>query len=80
MQAAQGSTKELHAARENENQWSFEVGDRVRLQGLTWKGSNVTKYYADKPLTMPLEEIHIDDKLQFVEEPVKIMEWEIKRC
>ncbi|GKD41302.1 reverse transcriptase domain-containing protein [Tanacetum coccineum] len=35
--------------------------------------------YADKPLTMPLEGIHIDDKLQFVEEPVKIMEWEINR-
>ncbi|GJR93790.1 putative reverse transcriptase domain-containing protein [Tanacetum coccineum] len=25
------------------------------------------------------EEIHVDDKLQFVEEPVEIMEWEIKR-
>nr|GEW99081.1 putative reverse transcriptase domain-containing protein [Tanacetum cinerariifolium] len=28
---------------------------------------------------MPLEGIHIDDKLQFMEEPVKIMEREIKR-
>ncbi|GKG26884.1 hypothetical protein Tco_0402587, partial [Tanacetum coccineum] len=34
---------------------------------------------ADEPLVMPLEGIHIDDKLQFVEEPVKIMEREIKR-
>ncbi|GKG39982.1 hypothetical protein Tco_0466759, partial [Tanacetum coccineum] len=32
-----------------------------------------------EPLFMPLEEIHVDDKLQFVEEPVKIMEREIKR-
>ncbi|GJZ99493.1 putative reverse transcriptase domain-containing protein [Tanacetum coccineum] len=45
----------------------------------TFHVSNLKKYYADKPLTMPLEGIHIDDKLQFVEEPVKIMEWEINR-
>ncbi|GJS75618.1 putative reverse transcriptase domain-containing protein [Tanacetum coccineum] len=31
------------------------------------------------PLAMPLEGIHVDDKLQFVEEPVKIMERETKR-
>ncbi|GJX60603.1 putative reverse transcriptase domain-containing protein [Tanacetum coccineum] len=41
--------------------------------------SNLKKCYADEPLAMPLEGIHVDDKLQFVEEPVKIMEWEIKR-
>nr|GEZ93072.1 putative reverse transcriptase domain-containing protein [Tanacetum cinerariifolium] len=28
---------------------------------------------------MPLEGVHIDDTLQFVEEPVEIMEREIKR-
>nr|GEZ73980.1 putative reverse transcriptase domain-containing protein [Tanacetum cinerariifolium] len=28
---------------------------------------------------MPLEGIHVDDKFQFVEEPVKIMKREIKR-
>ncbi|GKG23319.1 hypothetical protein Tco_0391355, partial [Tanacetum coccineum] len=39
----------------------------------------VTDDYADEPLVMPLEGIHVDDKLQFVEEPVKIMEREIKR-
>ncbi|GJV13025.1 reverse transcriptase domain-containing protein [Tanacetum coccineum] len=37
------------------------------------------KCYADEPLIMPLEGIHVDDKLQFVEEPVEIMEQEIKR-
>ncbi|GJZ97822.1 hypothetical protein Tco_0670275, partial [Tanacetum coccineum] len=34
----------------------------------------VTDDYADEPLVMPLEGIHVDDKLQFVEEPVEIME------
>nr|GFA46511.1 putative reverse transcriptase domain-containing protein [Tanacetum cinerariifolium] len=41
--------------------------------------SNLKKCYADKPLAMPLEGVHIDDTLQFVEEPVEIMEREIKR-
>ncbi|GJV38073.1 putative reverse transcriptase domain-containing protein, partial [Tanacetum coccineum] len=45
----------------------------------TFHVSNLKKCYADKPLVMPLEGIHVDDKLQFVEEPVEIMEWEIKR-
>nr|GEZ97955.1 putative reverse transcriptase domain-containing protein [Tanacetum cinerariifolium]GFA45362.1 putative reverse transcriptase domain-containing protein [Tanacetum cinerariifolium] len=33
----------------------------------------------NEPLVMPLEEIHVDDRLQFVEESIKIMEREIKR-
>ncbi|GKE07216.1 hypothetical protein Tco_1399234 [Tanacetum coccineum] len=37
------------------------------------------KCYADEPLVMMLEGIHVDDKLQFMEEPVEIMEREIKR-
>ncbi|GKE52766.1 hypothetical protein Tco_1487922 [Tanacetum coccineum] len=37
------------------------------------------KCYADEPLVMQLEGIHVDDKLQFVEEPVEIMKREIKR-
>ncbi|GKE83247.1 putative reverse transcriptase domain-containing protein, partial [Tanacetum coccineum] len=41
--------------------------------------SNLKKCYSDEPLAMPLEGIHIDDKPQFVEEPVEIMEREIKR-
>ncbi|GKB28505.1 putative reverse transcriptase domain-containing protein [Tanacetum coccineum] len=40
------------------------------------------KRYADlkrKPMDHALEGIHVDDKLQFMEEPVEIMEREIKR-
>ncbi|GJT40828.1 hypothetical protein Tco_0940693 [Tanacetum coccineum] len=35
--------------------------------------------WVDERKRVPLEGIHIDDKLQFVEEPVEIMEREIKR-
>nr|GEV58531.1 putative reverse transcriptase domain-containing protein [Tanacetum cinerariifolium] len=45
----------------------------------TFYVSNLMKCYADEPFVMPLEGIHVDDRLQFVEEPVEIMEREIKR-
>nr|GEX03955.1 putative reverse transcriptase domain-containing protein [Tanacetum cinerariifolium] len=45
----------------------------------TFHVSNLKKCYADEPLVMPLEGIHVDDRLQFMEEPVEIMEREIKR-
>nr|GEU39840.1 hypothetical protein [Tanacetum cinerariifolium] len=45
----------------------------------TFHVSNLKKCYANEPLVMSLKGIHADDKLQFVEEPVKIIEREIKR-
>nr|GEY04832.1 reverse transcriptase domain-containing protein [Tanacetum cinerariifolium] len=36
----------------------------------TFHVSNLKKCYADKPLIMPLEGIHVDDRLQFVEDPI----------
>nr|GFB79335.1 hypothetical protein [Tanacetum cinerariifolium] len=50
----------------------FQVGDKVML-------SNLKKCLSDEPLAIPLDELHIDDKLRFVEEPVEIMDREIKR-
>nr|GEX45172.1 putative reverse transcriptase domain-containing protein [Tanacetum cinerariifolium] len=37
----------------------------------TFHVSNLKKCYADEPLAMPLEGVHIHDTLQFVEEPVE---------
>nr|GEW72983.1 reverse transcriptase domain-containing protein [Tanacetum cinerariifolium] len=45
----------------------------------TFHVSNLKKCYSDKSLVMPLEEVHINDTLQFVEETVEIIEREIKR-
>ncbi|GJS73694.1 hypothetical protein Tco_0706535, partial [Tanacetum coccineum] len=39
--------------------------------------SNLKKCLSDEPLAVPLDEIHIDDKLHFVEEPVEILDREI---
>nr|GEU47363.1 putative reverse transcriptase domain, ribonuclease H-like domain, aspartic peptidase domain protein [Tanacetum cinerariifolium] len=37
----------------------------------TFHVSNLKKCYADEPLVMPLEGIHVHDMLQFVEDPLK---------
>nr|GEV90716.1 putative reverse transcriptase domain-containing protein [Tanacetum cinerariifolium] len=103
----------------------FQVGDRVMLKVLPWKGvvcfgkreklnsryvgpfkvlekvgsiayklelpqepsmvhnifyvSNLKKCYADEPLAVLLDGLHIDDKVYFMEEPVEIMDQEVKR-
>nr|GEX92739.1 reverse transcriptase domain-containing protein [Tanacetum cinerariifolium] len=38
----------------------------------------LVKCFVDEPLNIPLDEIQIDDKLNFIEEPVKIMDREVK--
>nr|GFC23880.1 putative reverse transcriptase domain-containing protein [Tanacetum cinerariifolium] len=41
--------------------------------------SNLKKCHAGKPLAVPLDGLHFDDKLYFVEEPVEIVDREVKR-
>nr|GFA59385.1 putative reverse transcriptase domain-containing protein [Tanacetum cinerariifolium] len=45
----------------------------------TFYMSNLRKRHADKPLAVLLDELHFDDKLHFVEEPVEIVDCEVKR-
>nr|GFB35125.1 putative reverse transcriptase domain-containing protein [Tanacetum cinerariifolium] len=40
----------------------------------TFHVSNLKKCISDEPFAIPLDELHIDDKLRFVEEPVEIMD------
>ncbi|GJW22385.1 putative reverse transcriptase domain-containing protein [Tanacetum coccineum] len=78
MQAAQDRQKSYRRKRKP---WSFELElpQELSIVHHTFHVSNLKKCYADEPLVMPLEGIHVDDKLQFAEEPVEIMEREIKR-
>ncbi|GKC29998.1 hypothetical protein Tco_1037292 [Tanacetum coccineum] len=41
--------------------------------------SNLKKCYANEPLAVPLDGLHLDDKLHFVEEPLEIVGREVKR-
>nr|GFB33078.1 putative reverse transcriptase domain-containing protein [Tanacetum cinerariifolium] len=45
----------------------------------TFRVSNLKKCHADKPLVVPLDGLHSDDKLYFVEKPVEIVDRKVKR-
>nr|GEX84500.1 reverse transcriptase domain-containing protein [Tanacetum cinerariifolium] len=77
IQAAQDQQKSY--ANFKRKPMEFEIRDRVMLKVSPWKGVVRFECYADEPLVIPLEGIHVDDKLQFMEEPVEIVEQEIKR-
>ncbi|GJX61703.1 putative reverse transcriptase domain-containing protein [Tanacetum coccineum] len=59
--------------------YKLELPQELSRVHYTFHVSNLKKCYSDEPLVVPLEGLHVDDKLQFVEEPVKIMKREIKR-
>ncbi|GJT04772.1 putative reverse transcriptase domain-containing protein, partial [Tanacetum coccineum] len=44
----------------------------------TFHVSNLKKCHADEPLAVPLDGLHVDDKLHFVEEPAGIVDREVK--
>ncbi|GKE16012.1 hypothetical protein Tco_1423589 [Tanacetum coccineum] len=70
----------------------FEITERIgpvayrlrlheELNGVhdTFHVSNLKKCLADPTLQVPLDEIQVDAKLNFVEEPVEILEREFKK-
>nr|GFC72465.1 putative reverse transcriptase domain-containing protein [Tanacetum cinerariifolium] len=58
----------------------FQVRDKVMLKVSPWKkGRTFWKRHADKPLVVPLDGLHFDDKLHFVEEQVEIVDCKVKR-
>nr|GEV97965.1 putative reverse transcriptase domain-containing protein [Tanacetum cinerariifolium] len=59
--------------------YRLELPQKLSRVHHTFHVSNLKKCYADEPLAMSLERVHIDQTLQFVEEPVEIIEREIKR-
>nr|GFC79799.1 putative reverse transcriptase domain-containing protein [Tanacetum cinerariifolium] len=45
----------------------------------TFHVSNLKRCHADEPLAVPLDGLHFDEKLHFVEEPVEIIDRKVKR-
>ncbi|GJT64664.1 hypothetical protein Tco_1016144 [Tanacetum coccineum] len=58
--------------------YKFELPQELSRVHNTFHVSNLKKCYADEPLAIPLDGLHFDDKLQFVEEPIEIMDREVK--
>ncbi|GJU07397.1 hypothetical protein Tco_1123827 [Tanacetum coccineum] len=60
--------------------FEFKVGDRVLLKVSPWKGvvpiGKKGKLHHDM---VPLDEIEIDENLCFVEEPIEIVERDVKK-
>nr|GFB74128.1 putative reverse transcriptase domain, ribonuclease H-like domain, aspartic peptidase domain protein [Tanacetum cinerariifolium] len=62
--------------------WVVRFGKRGKLNPRVhnmFHVSNLKKCHADEPLAVPLDGLHFDDKLQFVEELVEIVDREVKR-
>ncbi|GJR44521.1 putative reverse transcriptase domain-containing protein [Tanacetum coccineum] len=53
--------------------YKLELPEELSRVHNTFHVSNLKKCYADEPLAVPLDGLHFDDKLYFVEEPVEIM-------
>ncbi|GKB43053.1 putative reverse transcriptase domain-containing protein [Tanacetum coccineum] len=58
--------------------YRLELSQQLSRAHSTFHVSNLKKCLFDEPLAIPLDDIHIDDKLYFVEEPVEIMDREVK--
>ncbi|GJZ28184.1 putative reverse transcriptase domain-containing protein [Tanacetum coccineum] len=59
--------------------YRLELPEQLSRVHSTFHVSNLKKCFVDEPLAIPLDEIQIDDKLHFIEEPVEIMDREVKR-
>ncbi|GKA64472.1 hypothetical protein Tco_0764078 [Tanacetum coccineum] len=59
--------------------YKLELSQELSRVHNTFHVSNLKKCYADEPLAVPLDGLHFDYKLQFVEKPVEIMDREVKR-
>ncbi|GJX62556.1 putative reverse transcriptase domain-containing protein [Tanacetum coccineum] len=59
--------------------YKLELSQELSRVHNTFHVSNLKRCYSDDPLTVSLDGLHVDDKLQFVEEPVEIMDREVKQ-
>nr|GFD60461.1 putative reverse transcriptase domain-containing protein [Tanacetum cinerariifolium] len=59
--------------------YKLELLEELSRVHNTFHVSNLKKCHANKPLAVPLDGLHFDDKLHFVEKPVEIVDRKVKR-
>nr|GFC67205.1 putative reverse transcriptase domain-containing protein [Tanacetum cinerariifolium] len=59
--------------------YKLELPQKLSRVHNTFHVSNLQECYADEPLAVPLDGLHFDDKLHFVEEPIDIVDQEVKQ-
>ncbi|GJU85905.1 putative reverse transcriptase domain-containing protein [Tanacetum coccineum] len=59
--------------------YTLELPEELSNVHSTFHVSNLKKCLSDESLVIPMKELRLDDKLNFVEEPVEIMDPEVKQ-
>ncbi|GJV61254.1 reverse transcriptase domain-containing protein [Tanacetum coccineum] len=59
--------------------YRLELPEKLSSIHNTFHVSNLKKCLSDESLVIPMKELQLDDKLNFVEEPVEVMDREIKQ-
>ncbi|GJZ09265.1 reverse transcriptase domain-containing protein [Tanacetum coccineum] len=59
--------------------YKLELSEELSNVHSTFYISNLKKCLSDESLVIPMKELRLDDKLNFVEEPVEIMDREVKQ-
>ncbi|GKA20979.1 putative reverse transcriptase domain-containing protein [Tanacetum coccineum] len=59
--------------------YKLELPEELSNVDSTFYVSNLKKLLSDESLVIPMKELQLDDKLNFVEEPVEIMDREVKK-
>nr|GFB42506.1 putative reverse transcriptase domain-containing protein [Tanacetum cinerariifolium] len=71
-------TIKTHAATPTKNERALQKSV-LKTDNNTFHVSNLKKCISDKSLVIPMKEIWLNDKLNFVEEPVEIIDREVKQ-
>ncbi|GJS21760.1 hypothetical protein Tco_0450392 [Tanacetum coccineum] len=81
MQAARDRQKSYADLKQRvgERGFKLELPEELSRVHNTFHISNLKKCHADEPLAVPLDRLHLDDKLHFIEEPLEIVGREVKR-
>nr|GFC32750.1 reverse transcriptase domain-containing protein [Tanacetum cinerariifolium] len=60
--------------------WSeLKLPDKLHGIHDTFHVSNIKRFFVNDDVVIPLDEVQLDDKLNFVKEPIEIMDREVKR-
>ncbi|GJV43254.1 putative reverse transcriptase domain-containing protein [Tanacetum coccineum] len=71
--------KEVVLAKVGPVAYKLELPQQLSRVHSTLHVSNLKKCLSDESLAIPLDELHIDDKLYFVKKPMEIMDHEVKQ-
>nr|GEY13053.1 putative reverse transcriptase domain, ribonuclease H-like domain, aspartic peptidase domain protein [Tanacetum cinerariifolium] len=59
--------------------YTLELPENLNSVHSTFHVSNLKKCLSDESLIIPMKELRLDDKLNFMEEPIEIMDREVKK-